>query len=186
MFRRAQPCRRIPRLRRCRHAGGQDGHQSLAVVSNDDRLVFKRHARRDRLFGDREVVGFPRLATIERAAHEDSVARRAMRPVVERAQFVEGDVTDECVALIVECRGDIARHAVILRIDVVGELPRLARVAGVGGMNVVLEDGNDLLRIARIYRNRGFGEKSRSRCESEDLRTGRFGQFLRVGLEGAD
>src|SRR5450432_590529 len=104
------------------------GEFAVGTVSDDPRLVFKGNARLRLLLGDWNMLCLPGFSAIERAANKNAVARRAARPVVETPEPIEGDVADEGVALIVECRRHVARHTIVLGIDVFGELPGAAGV----------------------------------------------------------
>src|ERR1700735_477737 len=80
------------------------GVTALRVVCDDVGFVLERNAGLAGLFGDRNVIRLPGFAAVERAAHENSIAGGAMCPVVKGAEFVESDVADESVPLIVKDR----------------------------------------------------------------------------------
>src|SRR5579864_6610000 len=73
------------------------GILALRIVGHDVWLVFKRNPRRTWLFRDRDMMRLPGFSAIERSPHKDSVARGVMRPVIERTQLVESDVTNKGV-----------------------------------------------------------------------------------------
>src|ERR1700727_1859677 len=101
---------------------------ALRVVRNDVGLVLERNPRLAGLFGDRNVIRLPGFATVERAAHKNSIASGAMCPVVEGTELVESDVADEGVSLIVKDRRHVARDTIVLWIHALRHLPRVARV----------------------------------------------------------
>jgi hypothetical protein len=101
---------------------------ALGIVRNDVRLVFEGNSCSGRLLGNRNVFRFPRLAAVERSPQKDAVPRGAVRPIVERSQLVERDVTDESVPLIVEGCGNISGDSVVFGIDILRHLPGMTGI----------------------------------------------------------
>ena len=115
------------------------------------------------------MIGFPSFAAIEGAADENSISGCAVGPVIECAEFVEGDVAKESMSLIIEGYGDVAGDAIVAGIDAWRWLPRVSCILRIRAMGGRLIDRNYLLRVCRIDCDRGLGEISGVRREIEDL-----------------
>ena len=157
--------------------------RTVTVVRDEVGLVFPRNILSIRRFvgllGSGNVFGLPSHAPVERAANVNSVARGVVAPVAVGAELVEGDVADESVALIVVSCRNIARDAIVRRLDARGDLPSAASIEGIRGVRVVLIDRDELLRSIRIDGDAGLGEVSGLRSESDDVGVGSFGWKLR-------
>src|SRR5215469_15575493 len=105
-----------------------------------------------------------------------------MGPIAVRAELVEGDVTDESVALIVESCGNVAGDAIAGGLDACGNLPSAARVERVGCVCVVLIDRDDFLRIIGVDGDAGLGEVAGLRSERDDVGVGSFRRELRESV----
>jgi hypothetical protein len=90
-------------------------------------------------------------------------------PVVESPELVERDVTDEGVALIVEGRGHVAGDAEILRSDIPSGVPGAAFIIGVGGVGIILVNGDDLSWIVWVDGDGWLGEGPGGRRETKHL-----------------
>src|ERR1035437_7716238 len=101
-----------------------------------------------------------------------------MCPVVESPQLVEGDVTNESVALVIEGDRHVAGHTIVLRINPISQLPGVASVPRISGFRIVLKYPDDLLRIRRIHCDARFREITRRGSESEDLGVRSFWEIL--------
>src|SRR5271166_901421 len=82
------------------------------------------------------------------------------------------------MTLVIESYRHIARDAIVLGIHVFGQLPAVASVLRVGGVNVVLKHADNLLRIRRIYRDGWLGERPHRRRERKDLSLRSYGKLL--------
>src|SRR5215831_6705845 len=89
----------------------------MTVVRDEVRFVFPgntfavRHLVR--LFARGDVFGLPSFAAVNRAANIDPIAPAVVAPIAVGTQFVERDVADESVALIIVSRGNIAGDAIV-------------------------------------------------------------------------
>src|SRR5262249_5628648 len=145
------------------------GELALRIVRDNVRLVLERNSVSSRLFPDRNGVRLPGFTTVQGPPHEDAIARRPVRPIVELSQLVERDVTDKCMTLIVKSRRHVARDSIVLGIDSFGCLPAFSAILRIRSMRVVLIYGYDLLRILRVHRNSRLSEVARCRGQIENF-----------------
>src|SRR5258708_17694003 len=97
-------------------------------VGYDPRFVFKGNRRRGVVRDHRESICFPRASTVKRPPDEDSVAGGSLRPVVFRAELVEGDITKNGMTRRVKSYGDVAGSLVLPGRCTGGRCPALAAV----------------------------------------------------------
>ena len=136
-------------------------------VGDDVGFVFEGNAGVAGMGDHRDRIFFPGLAAIERAAHEDAVAGGVVGPVVDRAQLVEGDVAEECMALIVVDDGDVAGNLVVGRRSAFGKVPGLPCIARIGHRGV-LERAHQLPGIRGVHGNGGLSELTGTGRELDD------------------
>ena len=157
----------------------------MGGIGDDVWFVFERNVGVARVRDHDAGVLVPGLAAVERAPDENAIAGGTVRPVIFRTQFVERDVAEKGVSLVVVGDRDIARNFVVSGSGAFREGPGLAGVARVGEGGIDLKGAHKLARIARVDRDgrlgevSGLGRQLRDPCARWSWEVGRCGRNLR-------
>lgn len=118
------------------------GVRTACVVGDDVGLVLPRNefviGCYVRLFRDWNVIRFPSLPTVERPANENAVARGVVPPIAGGPQFVEGDVAENGMTLLVERNGNVPGDLIVGSFGARRNPPSFAVVMGVRNVGIIL------------------------------------------------
>src|SRR5205085_12344652 len=112
------------------------GVLAVDLVGYEIRHGFKRNAWLGRLLRQWNMILLTSFTAIEGTPHKNSVAGRAVRPVVERPQLIERNVADEGMTVIIEDCGNIAGNSVVFRIYSPSHGPGFHCIVRIGSRSV--------------------------------------------------